>query len=1280
MKNKIFRSHDSSQNQKFQLFQHEKVSSTGDIFSQNLHQDDRTTTNQSEQKPTMAELFEELGVTFFIDDAEVSHSQQESSPPSQANPSPIQNQECNRTTYTNAPDSYQNNHTVEPTQSENTSAAGLASPHRDTLSDSPSASLLHTTEPFSAPAAFPRLENTAAGLVSPHKAALSDSPSASLLHTSEPFSAPAASSPLENTSATGLVSPHKAALSDSPSASLLHTSEPFSAPAASSRPESTAAAGLVSPHKAALSDSPSASLLHTSESVSAPAAFSKSENIFASNLKSSHEAMQSDNPLSSLVYTEEDVFHPNVSVQPENTFASSLISTHKTEKSVSSSSSVLHASEKPFSSDLNSEPENVFASSLLSSENKSSEEQLKSDTFSQKENIFASNLLDADSNQSMHSASSKDAESEHISVHPKENSSRSLLLNTKKHTANNPKTPADSIAPSRTDIYADSLSSSSPKKSRLKETLYHTAIHHGGGASEGYVDRASAAERRAIVTGAAMTYSASKKIAKATYRQGKFAFLSHKDWKDGMFADKKSVLLKNGKFAAKQGKGLLKDAGKRLAHEGLLVAEDIEGSEDLGMQAMVKTKNVVRDTSRMVSGAKRLFGKNKPQRSFLQVLRQTPSAVSKVVANTGRTFSKVITGVSRMSRSFGIIAIISLFLVVTLLAMPVAYAVVGAASLASDDETLTEVYTYITELDAKLSKKINGYSSKADVVSYTYNGSETIDPITITTNPDPILNYLDCVYGDYKFSDVKSAIDDIYSAVYKVDVSEYVQDVPGTSEADKTTTTETVVDKDGNQDGTSTDEKKDSTDLILTYTPTYGGIVSKKSGSTLTTAILNNSKCLGNFKLTFYCGCPICSEQWGTQTATGVTATEGRTIAVDPKVIPYGTKVHIDGFGDFIAEDCGGAIKGNRIDIFVSDHQRCNNLGVQYAAVYAMNSNVTGGIYIPGISKNEVKHMDVNVTSETLVTYLQNQMNQDQKDKSDLMNQLGQYTTHMNYGSPLESNSWSIARRYGYQYSSGSISQHFGIDITVSSGQKLLAVTSGKITEIGTDDEHGSYLVLEKGKNKFLYGGLGTISVKKGDTVQRGDVIAKSGRAPAACETNTVHMEYTHDGKSLNPSFYLYNELASSNATGTGSTDIVEVARSQLGQRGGEPYWSYMGFHSRVAWCASFVSWCANQCGYIDAGIIPKFAACQAQGIPWFQQHGLWQDRSYTPAPGDIIFFDWEGDGHSDHVGIVEKVENSMVYTIEGNSNDAVNERKYTLGSSQICGYGVPQYPKGDKS
>lgn len=98
-----------------------------------------------------------------------------------------------------------------------------------------------------------------------------------------------------------------------------------------------------------------------------------------------------------------------------------------------------------------------------------------------------------------------------------------------------------------------------------------------------------------------------------------------------------------------------------------------------------------------------------------------------------------------------------------------------------------------------------------------------------------------------------------------------------------------------------------------------------------------NGVSLGQFKLTFYCGCVSCSEQWGKQTATGTTCVEGRTIAVDPRVIPYGTRVHIDGFGDFVAEDCGGAIKGNHIDIYLEDHARCNSLGVKYANVTILN-------------------------------------------------------------------------------------------------------------------------------------------------------------------------------------------------------------------------------------------------------------------------------------------------------------------------------------------------------
>jgi cell wall-associated NlpC family hydrolase len=141
-----------------------------------------------------------------------------------------------------------------------------------------------------------------------------------------------------------------------------------------------------------------------------------------------------------------------------------------------------------------------------------------------------------------------------------------------------------------------------------------------------------------------------------------------------------------------------------------------------------------------------------------------------------------------------------------------------------------------------------------------------------------------------------------------------------------------------------------------------------------------------------------------------------------------------------------------------------------------------------------------------------------------------------------------------------------------------------------------------------------------------------------------------------------------------GSGDIVAVAISQIGNVNGEPYWSWYGFDSRVAWCATFVSWCANECGYIDAGIIPKFAACQSQGIAWFTERGLYQDSSYIPAPGDIIFFDWEQDGHSDHVGIVEYVEGEVVHTVEGNTSNSVARRSYRLDSPNVQGYGTPMY------
>lgn len=152
----------------------------------------------------------------------------------------------------------------------------------------------------------------------------------------------------------------------------------------------------------------------------------------------------------------------------------------------------------------------------------------------------------------------------------------------------------------------------------------------------------------------------------------------------------------------------------------------------------------------------------------------------------------------------------------------------------------------------------------------------------------------------------------------------------------------------------------------------------------------------------------------------------------------------------------------------------------------------------------------------------------------------------------------------------------------------------------------------------------------------------------------------------------LWNELLYGVALGGGNGDLVAVAQSQVGNVGGAPYWSWYGFSSRVEWCAIFVSWCAGQCGLLDSGVMPKFSGV-GTGVNWFQSRGQWLPGSATPEPGMLIFFKWYGSDSliADHVGIVERVENGRVYTIEGNSNDMVRRNSYPIGYGEILGYGV---------
>ncbi len=191
--------------------------------------------------------------------------------------------------------------------------------------------------------------------------------------------------------------------------------------------------------------------------------------------------------------------------------------------------------------------------------------------------------------------------------------------------------------------------------------------------------------------------------------------------------------------------------------------------------------------------------------------------------------------------------------------------------------------------------------------------------------------------------------------------------------------------------------------------------------------------------------------------------------------------------------------------------------------------------------------------------------------------------------------------------------------------------------------------------------------------------------------TRTLHITVTHKTPDEMASQYHFSQdqidsmhelLDSSNdalwssllhgITISGDSDIVAVAQAQLGNVGGQPYWSWYGFSSRVEWCCCFVSWCANECGYIDSGIIPRYSVVD-DGANWFKGKNQWLDGNETPSPGMIIFFDWEYDGldgSGDHTGIVEKVENGIVYTIEGNSGDACKENHYSVGHYEILGYG----------
>ena len=330
-----------------------------------------------------------------------------------------------------------------------------------------------------------------------------------------------------------------------------------------------------------------------------------------------------------------------------------------------------------------------------------------------------------------------------------------------------------------------------------------------------------------------------------------------------------------------------------------------------------------------------------------------------------------------------------------------------------------------------------------------------------------------------------------------------------------------------------------------------------------------------------------------------------------------------------------------------------------------------------------ISRVDVNVTTKSFEQYLfenkEDLLTKTQIEQMEILENIGMYTARVELGSPFKDDAYYITSRWGWRIHpiSGEVAMHNGVDIPKAEGTPINNVLRGKVTTVGYDaDGYGNYIIVSSSKKEVLYAHMSSVTVSQGQDIEKGEIIGYVGNTGASTGAH-LHLEYSiENGFKTNPAFFLEGvSLSGMNTTGFGSNDIVMVAISQIGNVGGQPYWSWYGFNARVAWCACFVSWCAEQCGYIQAGIIPKFAYCPT-GEAWFKSNGIWQQRGYNPQPGDIIFFDWEGDGVSDHVGIVEYCDGATVYTVEGNTSNSVRRRSYAINSSSIKGYGTPAYPK----
>ena len=616
--------------------------------------------------------------------------------------------------------------------------------------------------------------------------------------------------------------------------------------------------------------------------------------------------------------------------------------------------------------------------------------------------------------------------------------------------------------------------------------------------------------------------------------------------------------------------------------------------------------------------------------------RQTTVALARFAHRSVNLAQVAITHVKEALVKVGTFALqaaasspIALVISAVILVLMVVSSLLPTFSLKTEDTTLTKLYKYCTELDAKFSEAVSTQLNRSgfDRIDFYQNGAKSNGSTiwSTETDLDTLIAYYDAMFEDY--SD-KEEIDESDIQEPDPDVSD-----PDQSDPSEDGDTESA---DGDSESNSENSQESDQDAVITK-DNYKEV--KKYSKNLWNQM---------YSLTV-----------GSHTEKHTSSYTGS----DGKTHHSTTTYHI--------LDVHVTTK-SLLEIANENARPAGDDGKAYSNVF-----------------------------DTPFGYL----TKAQEDSYDVLQEVGPYTTLEEIDNPFaDPNSdtdptWSVARRYGYYIDLPAGNYHpkenKGLYISAQVGDAVYAGFSGEATV------DGDAVTIESSSRKITYENLSSIPISSGDQISAGVQIGSVGDN-SDLPSPTLYVAYSRNGKELNPRFYIQGCLYG-NSSGTGNGDIVQTALSQYGTLETPVNqvmyndWLYGSHVSGEAypWCAAFVSWCADQNGFIAAGIVPRSASCAAYR-DFYSARSLFHraDTGYVPKAGDFVLFSTANyPMGSSHIGIVVSCDGSKVYTVEGNTSAGsgfnpngggvwTKSHAFVAGTSTsgIWGYCSPAYPESSGS